>query len=297
MTHSMNNSRLAVAVAILAACIPQNLRAAELQQSTLTAWQTYLAEVDTHMQQRIAGKQTFLWADESADRAARVRRGEVVIAPITANGMKHVPKGLIHDWIGAVFIPNATIDSLWTVLLDYDKYKQVYRPVVTESRVLSCTKEKQEFVMAWQKRALFVSAAMQGRYQAVNVQVDSHRGYILAEATEVREIVGYGRKNERMLPPDTGNGYVWRIQSVERYEERDGGVYLEVEAIVLTRDIPESLNWLVSPVVNRLSIQSVTTTLSMTRDAVVSIRGEAERLTHCQNPIGASITATGGGMK
>jgi hypothetical protein len=48
----------------------------------------------------------------------------------------------------------------------------------------------------------------------------------------------------------------------------DGGVYLKLEAIALTRDIPASLRWLVNPIVNHLSIDSLTATLRQTRNAV-----------------------------
>ena len=61
------------------------------------------------------------------------------------------------------------------------------------------------------------------------------------------------------------SGFIWRLHSIARYEERDGGVYLELEAIALTRDLPPSLQWLVGPVVNRLSINSLATTLHPTR--------------------------------
>jgi hypothetical protein len=42
---------------------------------------------------------------------------------------------------------------------------------------------------------------------------------------------------------------VWKrfhlaTHSIARYEERDGRVYLELQAIALTRDIPASLRWL-----------------------------------------------------
>lgn len=72
-----------------------------------------------------------------------------------------------------------------------------------------------------------------------------------------------------------------RIHSIARYEERDGGVYFELEAIALTRDIPASLAWMVKPVVNHLSINSLTTTLRQTRDAVISQTARPERIASC----------------
>jgi hypothetical protein len=114
--------------------------------------------------------------------------------------------------------------------------------------------------------------------------LDANRGYSVAEAVEIREIEGYGHADERLLPPNTGNGFIWRIRSVTRYEERDGGVYLELEAMALTRDIPGSLAWMVKPVVNHLSIDSLVTTLRQTRDAVVSPQHGMETRASCPVP-------------
>jgi hypothetical protein len=257
--------------------------AGELQPGTLRAWNTYLKDADLKLQGRAAGR-TFLWMDESADRAARVRQGEVVVAPRVGHGIEAVPHGLVHDWIGAIFIPGATADTLWAVLHDYDNYQQMYQPVVTSSRTLACTGTTQEFQMVWRRKVLFVSAAIEGHYQAHDVMLDPHRGYNLAEAVEVREIEGPGQPGERLLPPDTGNGFIWRIRSLARYEERDGGVYLELEAMALTRDIPRSLAWMVKPVVNHLSINSLTTTLRQTRDAVIQSERGSEPLASCPIP-------------
>ncbi len=136
---------------------------------------------------------------------------------------------------------------------------------------------------------------MQGDYQAHDVVLDEHREYNLAEAVEIREIEGYGHPGERLLPPDTGNGFIWRIRSVARYEERDGGVYLELQATALTRDIPASLAWLVTPVINHLSINSLTTTLRQTRDAVVGSQHGLQTLASCPVPDRASNLAKAGG--
>ena len=73
------------------------------------------------LQARVNAKEPFLWIDESADRAQRTRRGEIVVAPLVGHGTQNVPGGLIHDWIGAIFIPNVSIESVLAVVHDYDK--------------------------------------------------------------------------------------------------------------------------------------------------------------------------------
>jgi hypothetical protein len=145
--------------------------------------------------------------------------------------------------------------------------------------------------MVWQRRILFVNAAMEGHYQAHDIVVDAQRGYNVADATQVREIEDYGHAGEHLLPPDTGNGFIWRLHSIARHEERDGGLYLELEAIALTRDIPASLRWMVSPVVNHLSINSLATTLRQTRDAVSLLPTGVEMLALCPTRIGDSAEA------
>lgn len=282
-------------LALFLIAVGRPLHAAELRADTVTAWNTYLENADLGVQERVAGRKPFLWVDESPERAARVRHGEVVVAPVAEHGTEIVPHGLIHDWIGAIFIPGATRDSLAAVVRDYDNYERIYRPVVTSSKMLACTENSQEFQMVWQRKVLFVSAAMQGDYQAHDVILDEHREYSLAEAMEIREIEGYGHPEERLLPPDTGNGFIWRIRSFARYQERDGGVYLELEATALTRDIPASVAWFVKPVVNHLSINSLTTTLRQTRDALIASQHGLQTVVSCPVPNRAPDLAKAGG--
>ena len=242
--------------------------AIELQSATLAAWQDYARGAGVRMQSRLDAKESFLWIDESADRAQRVRRGETVVAPLLDHGMRPVPHGVIHHWIGAIFVPGATRASFLAVADDYDRYSEIYQPVVADSKSLATNPNAPAFSMIWHRRVLFIDAAIQGSFQAHEGLVDSRRGYSVVDATRIQQIEYYRHASERLLPPDTGDGFMWRIQSLIRFEQRDGGIYLEIEAITLTRDIPVSLKWLVAPVIERLSVNSLATTLEQTRKAV-----------------------------
>ncbi len=260
------------AAAVMVVGVAARVGAAELQIATVDAWQEYLRGAGASMQARLAGERPFLWLDETPDRADRVRRGEVIVAPRAEHGTQEVPGGVIHDWIGAIFIPNATIVSLLGVVHDYDRYKEIYKPVVAVSHSLDSGATDQEFSMVWRRHVLFVNAAMLGHYQAHDVIVGAHRCYTVVNTTRLQQIENYGQRSEYLLPMDTGGGFLWKIHSISRYEERDGGVYLEVEAIALSRDIPASLRWLVNPVVNRLSVNALATTLWQTREAVDTLQ-------------------------
>ncbi len=79
---------------------------------------------------------------------------------------------------------------------------------------------------------------------------------------------------------------IWRLFGITRYLERDGGVYLEVEVIGLSRDIPASLRWLVEPIARRISRGSLSTSLRQTENAVRLRTGLASRTAN-----GGSIVA------
>jgi hypothetical protein len=97
--------------------------------------------------------------------------------------------------------------------------------------------------------------------------VDRRRRYGISDTTEVREIKSYGEADKRSLPAGSGSGFIWRLHSIARYEERDGGVYVEVQAVALSRDVPASLAWLVNPMVSRFSRNSLAVALRQTREA------------------------------
>ncbi len=114
-----------------------------------------------------------------------------------------------------------------------------------------------------------LSAAIYGEYETHFVKVDDKRWYSIARATRLQQIDRYGQTNERKLPPGEGDGFLWRLCSISKYEERDGGVYLELEAITLSRDIPQAARWVVQPIASHIASKSMVTTLRQTREAVL----------------------------
>jgi len=282
MNRSVITVKIFFALALFVAA-QARANANELQSETVKAWDEYIRTADLQMKDRLERRTSFLWMDESADHRQRIDRGEILVAPIVSQGTRRVPGGLIHHWIGAVFIPGATIDSLSTVMRNYNAYKDFYKPVVVDSKVLDCTATEQKFWMRWRHEVLFVTAAMEGVYESHHIMLDSRRGYNVSDSIRLQEIENYGRAGQRLLPPETGDGYIWRMYSISRYEQRNGGVSLEVEAMVLTRDIPTSVQWLVSPIVNHLSRNSLMTTLQQTRDAVKSPLPNTGTVSMCSN--------------
>jgi hypothetical protein len=236
---------------------------AELKRETLQAWDQYLAAATASMPGRAQGR--FLWADESAARLDRIRSGEVVVTPL-GHTPQAVPAGLIHHWIGAAFIPGARVDDVIAVVRNYNRYAEFYKPSVIDARTLSQQAAEDRFSVVMVDNAMFMRRALDSEYQSRFVRVDGRRWYSVAETTRVQEL-----SNDGPIPEGEGSGYIWRLCTMSRFEERDHGVYIETEAIALSRPIPGALHWVVDPIVRRVSRASLERSLGQTRDATASL--------------------------
>jgi hypothetical protein len=247
---------------------PTMVSAANLEPTASKAWEEYVESANIGMQQRVSPGHVFLWVDEDPARLASVRAGEIAVAPVGPENPRRVPSGLIHDWVGAAFIPAVTIKDVLQVTRDYARYKDIYRPTVIDSKVIATSEAKDRYSMLLINRSFFLKTALDTDYESCYVRLDDRRGYSLSRATRIQEIQEYGAPSQRTLNEDEGHGILWRLLSITRYLERDGGVYLELEAITLSRDIPASLRWLVEPIVRRVSRASLATSLRQTESAV-----------------------------
>ncbi len=250
--------------------------AATLKTETLKAWDDYVRTANSCMIARLQPGHPFLWLDQHPQFFPELHAGNIVVAPIADPNPKHIPNGLIHHWIGAVFLPGAHLDEVFSVLRDYDDYRNFYPTAVLASKTLRQHGAEDSFSLLMISRAALAKTAFSSREQATYFEVDPHRWYSISYTTRVQEIEDYGEPGQRTLPPDQGHGYVWRLYSIVRYEERDGGVYMEMEAMALSRAIPSAVRWLVEPIVRHLSCDSMLTTLRGTEDAVAAVNASAQ---------------------
>jgi hypothetical protein len=57
------------------------------------------------------------------------------------------------------------------------------------------------------------------------------------------------------------HGFLWRQNTYWSCEERDGGLYVQVESLSLTRSIPHGLGWAIAPYVESVPGESLEFTL------------------------------------
>ena len=241
--------------------------AAELTPATTAAFDRYVEVAER--QRQSAG--SFLWIDGDAPAVQRareaVRRGELDITRIEirdAGRVPEIPDGLVHHWLGTVFVPTATLAQALTLLQDYDRHAGVYRPAVAQSRLL--TREDDRFTVFlrfFMKKVITV--VVNSEHAARFIRHDAARAESLIHSTRIAEVENPGSDREREKPVGRDGGYLWRLNSYWRFQQRDGGVYLQCESISLTRGIPFGLGWVVRPFVTSIPRETLAFTLETTR--------------------------------
>ena len=116
-------------------------------------------------------------------------------------------------------------------------------------------------------KSVLSKTALDCDYETTFVRVDDRRMYSITQAKRIQEIVDYGTARQHTLPEGEGQGLIWRLYSISRFEERDGGLYVETEAMALSRDIPSAVRLVVEPIVRRVSREALETALKQTSRA------------------------------
>ena len=272
--YSFRTLRALIVMLVYLGCLvaPSLSHGAELRQDTLVYWNGYLDAARPHM----ASQTPFLWVDQKPERLQRVRDGEILVSSVGKENPKPVDSGLIHDWVGAAFLPNARIKDVLSAARDYSNYKEYYKPTVLDSRLLSIYGPCEKYSMRVVNKEVVAETTLDMEYETCYFKIDDRRWYSTTQTTRVQEIRHCGRPDEQELPPDHGSGYIWRLYSVARFEQKDGGTYVEVEAIALSRDIPIALRWVANPIVRRVSRNSMLVSLQQMKEAV-RLTEDAER--------------------
>ena len=249
---------------VLVALAALPARAAELKPKTVEAFEHYIRQTE----QRLEEGGVFLWADQNAERARRVKGGEVVVEPFGSKPVIPVANGLVHDWVGSVFIPGVSVEKTLAMVQDYDHHKDVYRPDVIDSKLISRTGNDYRIYLRLLKKKI-ITVVLASEHEVKYTPISETRWRSASRTTKIAEVEQAGKADEKEKAPGTGEGFLWRLNSYWRFEERDGGTWVECEAVSLTRDIPTGLGWIVEPIIRELPKESLANTLWLTRAALV----------------------------
>ena len=198
----------------------------------------------------------------------RVRKGEFVFAPISPKNGHDVPDGLIHDWIGGMFIPGVTVEKVAGVLQDFAHHKDWY-PEVIDSKLLTHKDSTAQGMWLLLKKK-FMTVVLRLDLDSQVHQVAPNHAYIVSHTGPVTEVANHGTPKEANFPPGEGHGFLWRFNGYWTLHQADGGVYAECRAISLSRGVPAGLGWIVSPMVRTMPRESLESSLRNTRKAAAS---------------------------
>jgi hypothetical protein len=262
-----------VLVAAVVAMFVAKAGAEQLRPETVAAFDEYVQQRETQMSNELSGGR-YLWLDslptgEREKDYALLKKGEVLTEhmPSPDSQQPTVPRGLIHHWIGTVFVPGVTLAQTLAFLQDYDDQYKFYSPDVQRSKLLQ--RNGNDFkVFLRLKKTKIVTVILDTTYDVKYIPISADRAVSYSRSTRIAEVDNAGKPNESDKPVGDDSGFMWRLNSYWRFLQRDGGVYVQLEAISLTRDIPAGLSWLVKPFVTSIPRESIEFTLSCTRRAL-----------------------------
>jgi hypothetical protein len=268
-------SQLAALLAIFALVCPLPAHSAELSSQTVDAFNHYVQLTEKQIDSEPRGGPGFLWLERrspSGKDAAitQLRQGQVVIEQMETldnGGAIAIPGGMVHHWIGTIFVAGSTLAQTLALLKDYDHQSEYYKPDVMRSRILEHTGGDFRIYLRFYKKKVLTSV-LDTEHEVHYANVDATQAWSRSRSTHIREVENAGKSDEQLKLEGDDRGLLWRMYTYWRFEERDGGTYIECQSISLTRDIPTGLGWLVGPYVNSVPRESLTFTLTATRSAL-----------------------------
>ncbi len=250
--------------------------ASELKPETLEAFNRFAAARDAEFDAE-AQRGPFLWVDtqpeprkQEYDRQLQNQGLVIERLDQTVKGKHYdVPDGLVHHWVALVFIPGVHIATVVNLVEDYDHHAKYYAPEVARSKLDS--RDGEHFLVYLRFHAkhiltVTVDTWMEAWYRTISATRVVSRSHV----TRAQEVENAGQPEEKLLPEGNDRGFLWRLNTYWKYEEKDGGTYVQCESITLTRRIPVLLEPIVAPFVTSVPKDSLVALLNHTRQFAIA---------------------------
>jgi hypothetical protein len=248
--------------------------AADPKPETLTAFHRYVTAAEAQWNDPV-GPDQFLFIDRlpDADRRSayqQLQSGEVDIEEMYTEEDHHpipIPGGLVHHWVGIIFIPRGTLAEVNAVLHDYDHQADIYKSDVRQARLIERNGENSKIFEQFYSKSI-VTVVLNVYFDVAEKTLGNARAESVSRSTRIAEVADFGTPTEHERTDGKDYGYMWRLNSYWRLEEKDGGVYVQVESISLSRTVPVLLAWIVNPLTRSIPRDVLSRTLTNTRKAV-----------------------------
>ena len=233
--------------------------AAEAPAAANSAFNVYVSAVESRLNGQHRSQTGFV-AAAGEESEMRLRRGELIVEKLTPATGAEMPGAMLHDWRGTAFVPGATEADFERLMRDFNGYPRYYAPQVLSAKVLEQQGDHLQATMRVRQRHV-LTVVMDTSYEISFGRLDARHGYSVSRSTKISEIDSPGTGRERALDSKEEHGFLWRLTTYWSYEERDGGLYMQIESVSLTRSIPAGLGWAVGPFVESVPRESLEFTL------------------------------------
>jgi hypothetical protein len=235
---------------------------AEAPAGAMATFDSYVGAVEGRLasQHRSSPEGFLAGAAAERDGLERVRRGALMVEQITPPAGSELPGALLHHWRGTGFAQGARAADFERLLRDFGEYPKTFAPEVLSARTIAANGDRVQGWMRVRQRH-GITVVMDSQYDVQFGRLDARDGWSASRSTRIAEVAGAGTNAERELEPREEHGFLWRMNTYWSWEERDGGLYMQVESMSLTRGIPVGLGWAVRPFVESIPRESVEFTL------------------------------------
>lgn len=232
------------------------LASAEPTAAAISAFNTYVAQVEARIAKQHQSPAAFL----ASAPVERLRRGELIVERLTPDPAPSMSGAMLHHWRGTAFVAGATAADFERLMKNFSAYPQIFSPQVVKASIL--TQQGNRFQASMRVRQQHViTVVLDTTYDVTFAKLDEQHGYSISRSSRVSEIKSPGTPNERPLSASEEHGFLWRLNTYWSCEQRDGGLYMQIESVSLTRSIPSGLAWAIRPFVESVPRESLEFTL------------------------------------
>ncbi len=234
--------------------------------SAVLAFNTYAGGVEARLARQHGSQEGFLTPVAPQDEV-RLRRGELIVERLTPSTEADLPGAMLHHWRGTAFVTGATAADFGRLMRDFNGYPRYFSPQVVRSKTLSQQGDRFQTAMRVRQRHV-ITVVMDTTYDVSFGRLDVRHGYSISRSIQISEIDSPGTGRERALSSKEEHGFLWQLNTYWSYEESDGGVFMQIETVSLTRSIPAGLGWAVGPFVESVPRESMEFTLQSVCNAL-----------------------------
>ena len=268
MHRTSNLQRFAILCSLLILAADPACVSSQPAPAAVSAFNSYISTVEARLTQQHRSQNGFIVPVTSAAQSeTRLRSEELIVEQLTPSTTADLPGAMLHHWRGTAFAPGANAADFERLMKNFNAYPQHYSPQVLQAKILTQHGDIFKVILRVRQKHV-ITVVMDTAYDVTFGRLDALHGYSLSRSTQISEIDSPGTRHERALNSSEEHGFLWRLNTYWSYEERDGGLYMQIESVSLTRSIPTGLGWAIGPFVASVPHESLAFTLRSTCNAL-----------------------------